>query len=213
MLDWIRHRHPHGPVRHDVGDGVDPSELESHLRGARSRILDAFELALQAREPQLGLMDHAARVAMVAGRIAEAMGIGDGDRYILNTAAQLHEMGMLSLPAELIERRGTLSPQELQWVRGQARVSADIARAAYHPRIALLIENQYRDHAELRRDGLSERDLVLAGIFRVADVFATVTWPRPYQAAMSPPTRSHLLQSGAGTRFDPLAVHAALSAL
>lgn len=209
MLDWIRHRQMHGPPSH----GVDPAELEGHLHGARSRILDAFELALQAREPQLGLMDHAARVAMVAGRIAEAMGIGDGDRYILNTAAQLHEMGMLSLPADLIERRGTLSPQELQWVRGQARVSADIARAAYHPRIALLIENQYRDHAELRRDGLSERDLVLAGIFRVADVFATVTWPRPYQAAMSAPTRSHLLQSGAGTRFDPLAVHAALSAL
>ena len=213
MLDWIRHRQQHGPPPHGVGDGVDPAELEGYLHGARSRILDAFELALQAREPQLGLMDHAARVAMVAGRIAASMGIGDGDRYILNTAAQLHEMGMLSLPVELIERRGTLSPQELQWVRGQARVSADIARAAYHPRIALLIENQYRDHTELRRDGLSERDLVLAGIFRVADVFATVTWPRPYQAAMSAPTRSHLLQSGAGTRFDPLAVHAALSAL
>ena len=205
MLNWMRHRHP--PAAYD------DVEMAGHRARAQAKILDAFTLALQTREPHLGLVEHAARVTMVCERIAQVLGIGEGERYLLSNAAQLHEIGMLTLPAELIERRGSLTPLELHWVRSQARVSADIARAAYHPRIARLIENQYRDYSELLRDGLPDRDLLLAGIFRVADVFATVTWPRPYQAAMSSPMRAHLLQSGAGSRFDPLAVGAALSVL
>lgn len=199
--------------RHRGGYEMDGAELDGYRERARARMLDSFALALQAREPKLGLVEHAAHVAMVCDRIARPLGIGDGERYILSTAAQLHEIGMLTLPGELIERRGSLTPLELHWVRSQARVSADIARAAFHPRIALLIQNQYRDYEELRAEGMADRDLLLAGIFRVADVFATVTWPRPYQPAMGPLTRRHLLQSGSGTRFDPLAVGAALSFL
>jgi HD-GYP domain-containing protein (c-di-GMP phosphodiesterase class II) len=178
---------------------------------AKKRMIDSFALALEAREPHLGLIAHAAHVATVAGYLADALDLDEGEQYLLRTAAYLHEVGMLTLPLGLAERVGPLSPQELDDVRGQALVSAEIAKAAFHPRIIALITNQYSDYSDLQQTALTGRDQLLAGIFRVADLVATVTWPRAHSPAQAWTVREHLLNEGAGTRFHPLAVRAALS--
>lgn len=167
--------------------------------------------ALDARNPQLEIIEHSALVSRLASLIAERVGVTEGDRYLLRSAAQLHEIGMLTVPAELLVRSAPLTRAELERVRSQAAVGAEIVRAAHHPRVALLVENQYLDYRELQRDPrIGPRDLLLAGILRVADVITAVTWPRPYQDPMPASVRDEVLRSGAGTRFHPLAVHFAL---
>lgn len=171
----------------------------------------ALVFGLSVRDAALGVIDHSARVALVAERIAERAGIHDADRYVLQLAARLHELGMFAVPSDLLGRRAPLDASELDTVRGQARISAEVARLVHPPRVAGLIEHQYDDYRAIAEGTeLEDRDVLLAGILRVADVFAAVTWPRPYQDPMPAEFREELLQSGAGTRFHPRAVRSAM---
>lgn len=171
----------------------------------------AVVFGLGVRDAALGVIDHSARVALVAERIADRAGIHDADRYILQLAARLHEIGMFAVPSDLLGRPAPLTTAELATIRGQARISGEVARLVHPPRVAGLIEHQYEDHRRIAEGtGLEDRDVLLAGILRVADVFAAVTWPRPYQDPMPAEIREELLQSGAGTRFHPRAVSSAM---
>lgn len=181
--------------------------VHDELARTESTLSTALVFGMQVRDSQLGVVDHSARVALVAERIARKMGVSEADRYLLTLAARLHELGMFAVPQELLCRPAPLSTQELRQVRAQAGISAEVARLVHPPRVVGLIEHQYEDYREVARARrLEERDLLLAGILRVADVFAAVTWPRPYQDPMPAPFREELLRSGAGTLFHPLAV-------
>lgn len=192
----------------------DPEgEAEHALYQARDRtretVLRTLQGGLHVRESQMGILEHSAMVSTICDTLARTMRLSEADAYILRTAARLHEVGMFSIPPALLLRPTPLTRGELERVRWQAMVSADIAEPMHHPRIVGLIRSQYQDFASLRGH-LSDADLLLAGILRVADVVAAVTHPRPYQDPLPWNERARVLHSGAGTRFHPLAVEHAL---
>ena len=206
-MDWIR--------RLWSGDGGGETELSRltdrslrrEIELAQRNTLHTFAKAMDSVDERLGLVEHSARVASLAGWLGERCGISEADDYILRTAAHLHEIGMVAVPSELLERRAPLSEGELESVRMQAEISARVARPVHHPRIVELIRRQYQDHGVLRQEELlSPRDLMLAGIFRVADVMVAVTWPRPYQDPLSWEWVRNFFGSESGTRFHPEAV-------
>lgn len=209
-MEWLRHIFRLG-TQHDLRGPHGGAPGSEELGSTHRTMVRTLVHALDARNPELEIIEHCALVSRVAALIAKRVGISEGDDYILRSAAQLHEIGMLTVPGELLMRSAPLTRAELARVRAQAAVSAELVRAAHHPRIALLVENQYVDYRELQRDTrCGPRDLLLAGILRVADVISAVTWPRPYQDPMPASVREEVLRSGAGTRFHPLAVHFAL---
>lgn len=192
--------------------GGEPSAavaLEDARGHAHRTITRTLTLGLDLRESQLEVIEHSALVAVLCRSLARWLHLSDADAYILETAAELHELGMFTVDAGLLLRTAPLTEAELAAVRGQARVSATLAAVMHHPRVALLIEHQYADFTGLR-DQLDEPDLLLAGVLRVADTIAAVTHPRPYQEPLSVAERAQMLESGAGTRFHPVAVDAAL---
>lgn len=210
-MTWFRRMVRHillGRHAHEKTHSLVNEEREKVERTMATAVV----FAMGVQDSQLSVMDHSARVALVAEWIAKRAGIHDADRYILQLAARLHELGMFAVPPELLHRPAPLSTEELETVRSQARMSAEVARLVHPPRVADLIENQYEDHRRLARGNrLEDRQLFLAGILRVADVYAAVTWPRPYQDPMPTEFRDELLQRGAGTQFHPLAVESALA--
>lgn len=181
-----------------IADEAAETELE---------IASALTFALRVREPYTHVVEHSARVTMLVDWIAPAVGLDSGEQEDLRRAARLHEMGMAAVPLELLLKRSPLSRQELERIRAQAWIGAEIARATHEPRTARLIENQYVDHSELRRrvpEG--SRDLLLAGVLRVADVIDAILHPRPYQ---EPHPREYclgVLRHGTGSKFHPGAV-------
>lgn len=191
--------------------GGTPGErkLEEERDRTRQTILRTLEFGVEVRDAELEVIEHSALVSVLCGSFGRRMNLSEADLYILETAARLHETGMLAVPPALLLRPTPLSPEELEQVRGQARISAALAGLMHHPRVARLIEYQYDDYVALS-DRLPESDLLLAGLFRVADVVAAVTRPRPYQDPLPRSLQARILQSGAGTRFHPLAVRCAL---
>lgn len=183
--------------------------LEEEKSRTHQTIMRTLSFGLEARDDETEAIEHSALVTILCAALARILELSESDRYILETAAQLHEVGMMTVPAALIASEGALTPEQLEQVRGQAKISADLASSAHHPRVASLIELQYDDYDDLV-GRLKDPDLLLAGVLRVSDVIAAVTRPRPYQHPMPPDERAAILEAGAGTQFHPLAVQAAL---
>lgn len=211
-MDWMRglvRRMAEGEAGAGRGVEMQIDQLEQQTVKTKRAMLGSLAFGLEMTDFKLGMLEHCARVAVIAGWLGERMGLSDADGYILENAARLHEIGMISVPVEILQRSAPLTELEMALVRDQARVGAEIARAMHHPRVALLIEHQYDDYEQLR-EKLSIDDLLLAGVLRVADVITAISWPRPYQDPMPARSRVEVLESGAGIRFHPLAVRFAV---
>lgn len=164
----------------------------------------ALSFARQAQDWRFQLVEHSTRVSRLARHLAEHLALAEENSETLRHVAELHEIGMIAVPAELIRARRALSAEELRRVREQAAIGSAIVRAAYPACKGELIAHQYDDFVRLRtRFGRGTPELLMAGILRVADVFDTLNHPRPYQKDVPRWRWMELLEEGAGTRFHP----------
>lgn len=198
-----------GPSAADVGKGertLTTRRLARKIEHTDTAIQCALSFGWQAQTWRFGLVEHSARVAMLARWIAEQMEIPEADVVTLEHAAQLHEIGMLAVPHSLIRTPRPLTSAELARVRAHASIGAEIVRAAYEPIKGDLVEHQYSDYTTIRRRFSDDESTAeLAGILRVADVFDTLLHPRPYQQDLPPDRWQGILGDGVGTRFHPAA--------
>jgi hypothetical protein len=135
--------------------------------------------ALEARNEEMDLAGHAQRVADLADRLAARHGITDSARAALRQAALLHEIGMIGVPAELLNKQEPLTAEELARVHAHAEVGAAVARAVAGELAATLIRHQYDDEATLRQalgEGTEAYQLTL--LLRAADVADVVSRAR-----------------------------------
>jgi response regulator RpfG family c-di-GMP phosphodiesterase len=180
--------------------------LARKLEHTDTAVQCAFSFGWQAQTGRFGLVEHSARVALLARWIAEQMEVPEEEVVVLEHAAQLHEIGMIAVPHTLIRTPRPLTTAELAQVRAHAAIGAQIVRAAYDPIKGDLVEHQYSDYATLCRTFRgADMTAELAGILRVADVFDTLLHPRPYQQDVPRDRWQEVIGSGAGTRFHPAA--------
>lgn len=184
--------------------GAPHRDLRRAAGETRMAMVESLVVALRNRDDDLQLTNHCARVASLAEVIGRVVGLSEDLCRALRAAAQLHEIGMLTVPLELLQKPGPLANDELGLIRAQARLGAEIVRSVHGDLVASLVEHQYRDLEDLHRLlPLDGAELLMAGILRAVDVFDTVTYPRPYQAPLRGDSRAELFRSGAGSKFHP----------
>lgn len=197
-------RHPAETTDPDLAPAHNPFDA-TYLAMAT-----ALTFGLEERNASLRFVEHCSRVADLAGHVAAELGVQADARDLLGAAARLHEIGMISVPAGILEAPTRLDPQDRALIREHAAVGARIVRATHSERTARLIEHQYTDFARLQQVFSDDVDLLLAGILRAADVFDAVTHPRPYQDRLRSTHRERILVQGSGSRFHPAAVEVLL---
>lgn len=188
----------------------DPTPRPDPFGATYLMMATALTFGLDARNARLRFVEHCTRVADLADHVAAELGVQAEARNLLGAAAQLHEIGMVSVPAAILEAPTRLHPEDRARIREHAAVGAEIVRATYSERTARLVEHQYTDFAGLQQVFPDEVDLLLAGILRAADVFDAVTHPRPYQDRLRTTHRERILVQGSGSRFHPRAVEVLL---
>ena len=155
---------------------------------------------------------HGERTRAYADMLAEEMKIPEEGRDKLRWAALLHDIGKLEIPAEILNRDGPLTEEEMALIRRHPLMGMRVA-AAIVPWLgewAGAIEHHHErwDGSGYPR-GLAGTDISLAArIVSVADSYDVMTSGRAYQAAMSPAEAREELARMAGTQFDPAVVRA-----
>lgn len=187
---------------------ISPTGPKEELAEIEFEMTSALAQALEGRATTSQIVEHCRRVSKLACAIGALVELRPDEEERLRRAAQLHEIGMVGVPGDLLVKRTKLSADELARVRAQARVGAEIVRASHDFATARLIERQYDDYIAIRQTTVDSREVLLSGLLRVADVYDAMTAPRPYQPPLQESQWRQVLQLGSGSKFHPAAVYA-----
>jgi diguanylate cyclase (GGDEF)-like protein len=170
---------------------------------------DVLLRVLEERNPELA--ERHAAVARLAEAIGERMGLSNEDQAQLRQAAELHDVGKLAIPEELLHKPGPLDAEEWAFVRRHPLIGERIIAAApaLAPAARLVHSTHERFDGSGYPDGLAGEQIPLgARIIAVCDAFTAMTFPRSYAPRLSLSEAVAELRSCAGSMFDPAVVDA-----
>jgi len=177
-------------VIHDI---TERKRTEEELRQTSERLQKAIEgtinavaLTTEFRDPYTAGHQH--RVAKLACVIARELGLTEDQIEGVRVAGALHDIGKISVPAEILSRPGRLRQNEINLVRDHAQVGYDLLNKIEFPWPVAQIVFQHHE----RMDGsgyplgISGGEILLeAQIMGVADVVEAMASHRPYRPALS----------------------------
>ena len=189
---------------------VDQRMYAQKTSGRRSpdrQSRDVLLRALQERNPELA--ERHAAVARLAEVIGERMDLAAEERAQLRQAAELHDVGKLAIPEEVLHKPSPLEPEEWVFVRRHPLIGERIIGAA--PALAAAAKLVRSTHERLDGsgypDGLAGDQIPLgARIIAVCDAFTAMTSPRPHAAQRTIGEAIAELRQCANTQFDPAVV-------
>jgi HD-GYP domain-containing protein (c-di-GMP phosphodiesterase class II) len=173
-----------------------------------------LELSSQMDEFERYSHAHGLRVAELADSIAAGFHIAEHDRFVLQQAALLHDIGEMAMKRDYISAARELTDAEYHDMQRHTVIGEqDAAKRGLGKGVQLLIRWHHEWwNGEGYPDALEREIIPLnARILRVADAYASMTADRPFRKAVSTEdARKHLTQL-AGIEFDPKVVSAFLS--
>jgi HD-GYP domain-containing protein (c-di-GMP phosphodiesterase class II) len=155
--------------------------------------------------------DHSNRVAHIAGRVARHIGLRGRELSNVVLAADLHDIGRIIVPDEILRKPGKLTKSEYEVVKQHPAAGYDLLQGV---RALKDVLPGIRYHHERfdglgYPDGLAGSDIpLIARIISVADVFEALTSPRSHRGAVSEKDAAKVLLEVAGSQLDPELVDA-----
>ena len=173
--------------------------------GAAAQITAVLHAALAQRHPELD--EHSNDVAEDVERLACAAGLDEETVQLVVRAGDLHDVGKLGIPDEIISKPGPLTTREWEFMR-QHTVMGERIIAAAGPsleRVAPLVRASHeRWDGGGYPDRLAGEEIPLgARMIAICDSFQAMLSERPYKAPMSFCDAVAELRRCAGTQFDP----------
>ncbi|WP_018231028.1 HD domain-containing phosphohydrolase [Thioalkalivibrio thiocyanodenitrificans] len=156
---------------------------------------------------------HQRRVADLASSIAAELGLDAHRIEGVRVGAQLHDIGKIAVPAEILTRPGRLSDMEYGLIKGHAQTGYDILKDVSFPWPVreMILQHHERLDGSGYPFGLKGGQIVLeARILAVADVVEAMTTHRPYRAGLGIDQALTEIEQGRGHLYDPAAVDACL---
>jgi PAS domain S-box-containing protein/putative nucleotidyltransferase with HDIG domain len=164
---------------------------------------------VETRDPYTA--GHQRRVANLAFEIAREMGLPEERIDGLHMAALIHDIGKISVPAELLNRPGWLTDMQYGMIKTHPQVGYDILKDIEFPwPIAdMIIQHHERLDGSGYPSGLKGDEIILeARILAVADVVEAIASHRPYRAALGLDKAFEEISGNKGKLYDPRVVNA-----
>ncbi len=175
-------------------------------RGGPAELITAvLHAALAQRHPDLG--DHCDDVASDVELVARAIGLDDELVELIVKAGDLHDVGKLGIPDEILTKPGSLSEDEWTFMKQHTVMGEQIIAAAGPSleRIGPLVRASHeRWDGNGYPDGLAGEEIPLgARIITICDSFRAMLDERVYKRSMTLRDALLELRRCAGTQFDP----------
>jgi putative nucleotidyltransferase with HDIG domain len=199
----------------DIGERKN-AELEiahhiQRLESAMESTLSAVSLMVELRDPYTA--GHEQRVGELAAAIGEELGLPENRIKGLRLAGYVHDIGKISIPAEILSKPSALTPMEFELIKGHSQSGYDVLRGVDFPWPVAQIILQH--HERLDGSGyprqLRDDEIILeARIMAVADVVEAMSSHRPYRPGLGVDAALEEISKNSGKYYDATVVDACL---
>jgi putative nucleotidyltransferase with HDIG domain len=185
------------------------SQIYTELKELLFGIIRALTAAIDAKDPHT--FGHSERVARIAVRLAEELGIPPQKRSDLYLAGLLHDIGKIGINDRVLLKCGPLTPEECRIIRAHVEIGVNILRDL--KKLRHILPGVRHHHESVDGSGypdhLSGEQIPLeARILAVADAYDAMSSDRPYRKRLSPQQIQDNFRKGRGTQWDPSVVDA-----
>lgn len=171
---------------------------------AHISMMEALGRAIAKRDSDTGA--HNYRVAWIASRIAERLGLKGEQMQALIVGSFLHDIGKIAIPDAVLLKPGKLTDEEFDLMRTHVQQGEEIIASIDALGLAgevVCAHHEKWDGSGYPRGLKGEGIPLSARIFAVADVYDALSSRRPYKAPMAFADVMAILQQGSGHHFDP----------
>jgi HD-GYP domain-containing protein (c-di-GMP phosphodiesterase class II) len=186
---------------------------QSHAKLQKNldEIVSAMSLTAEKRDPYTA--GHQKRTTELAMALAGELGLSEHQIKGVQMAGLIHDMGKISIPAEILSKPCKLNEVEIQLVRRHPQAAFEILKKIDFPWPVDLIVLQH--HEKMDRSGypqgLAGEDILMeARILCVADVVESIESHRPYRPGLGIDKALEEISKNRGILFDPRVVDACL---
>jgi diguanylate cyclase (GGDEF)-like protein len=185
------------------------SRKEARPSSARRQSADVLLGVLREREPELHA--HVEDVAELSLAVGRRLGMSDAELEELQRAAELHDIGKVAIPEEILNKPAALDAGEWEFVRRHTILGERILASApaLSPVARLVRASHERFDGQGYPDQLAGREIPLgARIIAVCDAFDAMVSSRPYSEPVDVTAALDELRACSGSQFDPEVVDA-----
>jgi PAS domain S-box-containing protein/putative nucleotidyltransferase with HDIG domain len=171
-------------LRHEER-GRELEMANDRLEALLKSVTETMGRIVETRDPYT--QGHQTRVAGLVALICEKMDIPAFDAEGIELAALVHDIGKLSVPAEILTKPGKISEIELLLIKGHSQTGYDILQHIDFgwPIADIVLQHHERLDGSGYPNGLTSQDISTAArIIMAADVIEAMASNRPYRAAL-----------------------------
>ncbi len=178
-------------------------ETLTSLKNAVGATINVLVSVLESRDPYTA--GHQSRAANLACAIAAEMGLDKDKIEGLRLAGSIHDIGKLSVPAEILTKPTKLSDLEFSLIKAHSQNGYEMLRHVESPWPLAKIVHQHHE----RMDGSgypgnlqADEILMEARILAVADVVEAMASHRPYRPSLGIDVALEEIERKKGTLYD-----------
>jgi putative nucleotidyltransferase with HDIG domain len=182
-----------------------------HIKTVMEGTIQAMALAVEMRDPYTS--GHQARVAELAQAIAEEINMPPADVEGVYMAASIHDIGKISLPAEILSKPVQLTEIERKMIQAHSKVGYEILKGIDFswPIAQILLQHHERINGSGYPQGIRGKEILLeARIVGVSDVVETMASHRPYRPSIGLDKALDEIFEHRGALYDEQVVDACL---
>lgn len=192
-----------------IGSHQANARVYADLKELLFGVIRALTSAVDAKDEYT--CGHSERVARIAARLGEALGMSPnrcGDLYLMGL---LHDVGKIGVEDSVLKKPGRLTPEEFLAI--QKHVEKGVAILKDLKKLSHLLPGVAHHHESFDGSGyptgLAGSDIPLsARILAVADSYDAMSTNRPYRNQLSPEEIEAIFRKGSGQQWDPAVVDA-----
>jgi HD-GYP domain-containing protein (c-di-GMP phosphodiesterase class II) len=181
------------------------------LRKAVGTTIQVMVSAVEVRDPYTA--GHQIRATDLARAIATEMELSQDTIEAIRMAGPIHDIGKLSIPAEILSKPTKLTNLEFSLIKEHARTGYEMLKDVESP--WPLAQIVYQHHERMDGSGYprnlkGDEILMEARIMAVADVVEAMASHRPYRPAIGIEAALKEIEKNKGTLYDNAAADACL---
>jgi len=186
---------------------IDLEETAEKLRKSLMNTIQALSVTVEIRDPYTS--GHQKRVSKLTRAIAQGMDLPKDTVDNICMASIIHDIGKLSLPAEILSKPGILSDIEFSLIKTHSQSGYDIIKdiGLPYPIAEMVLQHHEKIDGSGYPRGLKNGQILLESkIITVADVVEAMASHRPYRPALGIDAALEEIENYKGILYDPAVV-------